>query len=206
MNLSPFRPPPHLGRVASRRNETLFTCCAFTHVASVAEIPTKLATFEHAPTTEYSGNHTSASTKPCLFARCGAGWKFRLCLPPFHRSSIRTFIVRSSKSTFPLFGTINGCPRTVFAYHSVNTSRCYVIIISRLAEERRNDNFKICVFFGFILMMEGLDVIKRNRRPIPLRVVKEKRSEATMKAIIIQVLCVELIYIYIYRKVSGHET
>lgn len=54
-----------------RRNETPFTSLrAFTHVAAVAEIPTKLSTFEHAPTTEYSENHTSAGTKPCLFARC----------------------------------------------------------------------------------------------------------------------------------------
>lgn len=76
----------HLGRVAAARNETPFTCRAFTHVAPVPppnKIPTKLSTFEHAPTTEYSGNHTSSRYKAVSVRQMWAGRNFRPRLSSF---------------------------------------------------------------------------------------------------------------------------
>lgn len=123
----------------------------------VAEIPTKLSTFEHAPTTEYSRNHTSAVQS-------------RVCSPDVVPVEIlgRAFLLFTGAtlehSMFVEIDVSIVWNNKRVPTHSFSFAECIAMLrnnfkIGGIQEQLQR---RVQTIFTFILIVDDLDVIKRN--------------------------------------------
>lgn len=145
-------------RSSRGRNETPFTCRAFTHVAPVAEIPTKLY---------FRGTHqlrnivkiTPERYKAVSVRQMWCRSKFSTAPSSFCPQRQRSR--HTSKSTFSLFRPRNKCPRIVLAYSARRMPRD---VTQPFQDWRNTEQLQWQVQkFTFSLMVEDFGVIKRNR-------------------------------------------